>query len=150
MKFPLLSRFCVRQFVGTGGLGNMSVMGIRTPKQSYIRKSTNPLCRVFVQFPTGGSGGIRTPVGLHPNAFQARRVMTASLRFRKDTGIRCAYVTPEIGGTGASGFCHMSHYSTKGGKFQAITASFRQSVYPCRRFFSACAQRSTPRRAPLV
>ena len=29
----------------------------------------------------GGSGGIRTPVGFHPNGFQDRRVMTTSLRF---------------------------------------------------------------------
>ncbi len=38
----------------------MSVIDIRTPKHSYKRKSTNSLWRVFVQFPTGGSGGIRT------------------------------------------------------------------------------------------
>lgn len=31
----------------------------------------------------GGSGGIRTPVGLHPNGFQDRLVVTASIRFRK-------------------------------------------------------------------
>ena len=30
----------------------------------------------------GGSGGIRTPVGLHPNGFQDRLVMTTSIRFR--------------------------------------------------------------------
>ena len=30
----------------------------------------------------GGSGGIRTPVGLHPNGFQDRLVMTASIRFQ--------------------------------------------------------------------
>ena len=29
----------------------------------------------------GGSGGIRTPVGFHPNGFQDRLVMTASIRF---------------------------------------------------------------------
>ena len=28
----------------------------------------------------GGGGGIRTPVGLHPNGFQDRLVMTASIR----------------------------------------------------------------------
>ena len=31
----------------------------------------------------GGSGGIRTPVGLHPNGFQDRLVMTASIRFQE-------------------------------------------------------------------
>lgn len=30
----------------------------------------------------GGGGGIRTPVGLHPNGFQDRRVMTTSLRLQ--------------------------------------------------------------------
>ena len=34
----------------------------------------------------GGSGGIRTPVGLHPNGFQDRLVMTASIRFRFANG----------------------------------------------------------------
>ncbi len=35
-------------------------MGMHTPKHSYIRKSTNSFWRVFVQFPFGGSGGIRS------------------------------------------------------------------------------------------
>ena len=38
----------------------MSLMGMYTPKHSYIRKSTNSLWRVFVQFPFGGDKGIRT------------------------------------------------------------------------------------------
>ena len=36
----------------------------------------------------GGSGGIRTPVGFHPNGFQDRRVMTTSLRFRIEFALR--------------------------------------------------------------
>ena len=60
----------------------MSVIGIRTPKHSYIRKSTNSLWRVFVQFPSGGGEGIRTPVPLQANGFQDRLVMTASIRLR--------------------------------------------------------------------
>ena len=35
-----------------------------------------------VLFIYGGSRGIRTPVGLHPNGFQDRLVMTASICFR--------------------------------------------------------------------
>ena len=37
--------------------------------------------RKCVFFAFGGSGGIRTPVGLHPNGFQDRLVVTASIRF---------------------------------------------------------------------
>ena len=37
---------------------------------------------IFVDCSTGGSGGIRTPVGLHPNGFQDRLVVTASIHFR--------------------------------------------------------------------
>ncbi len=40
-------------------------------------KHTVQVC--FIVF--GGSGGIRTPVGLHPNGFQDRLVVTASIRF---------------------------------------------------------------------
>gem|GEM_PF-5560994 len=36
----------------------------------------------------GGSGGIRTPVGLHPNGFQDRLVMTTSIHFH-DVFIFC-------------------------------------------------------------
>ena len=42
----------------------------------------------FVLFPNGGGGGIRTPVGLHPNGFQDRLVMTASIRLRVCVGTR--------------------------------------------------------------
>ena len=42
----------------------------------FRQKSGTSQCRFF-----GGSGGIRTPVGFHPNGFQDRRVMTTSLRF---------------------------------------------------------------------
>jgi hypothetical protein len=36
----------------------------------------------FFQFSCGGGRGIRTPVGLHPNGFQDRPVMTASVSLR--------------------------------------------------------------------
>ena len=35
---------------------------------------------VFSSYKDGGGEGIRTPVGLHPNGFQDRLVMTASIR----------------------------------------------------------------------
>jgi hypothetical protein len=36
----------------------------------------------FFQFSCGGGRGIRTPVGLHPNGFQDRPVMTTSVSLR--------------------------------------------------------------------
>ena len=36
----------------------------------------------------GGSEGIRTPVGLHPNGFQDRLVMTTSIRFHNKRNLR--------------------------------------------------------------
>ncbi len=80
-NFPLL-RFRVCHAVGVGGLGSRSLIEMHIPKHSCITKSTNSLCRVFVQFANGGSGGIRTPVGLHPNGFRDRLVVTASIHFR--------------------------------------------------------------------
>ena len=40
------------------------------------------LCVGSYRDANGGSGGIRTPVGLHPNGFQDRLVVTASIHFR--------------------------------------------------------------------
>ena len=37
-----------------------------------------------IPFFAGGGGGIRTPVGLHPNGFQDRLVMTASIHLRDE------------------------------------------------------------------
>ena len=66
----------------TGYLISLSYYGKHTPKLSYKRKSTNSPVRGFVQFANGGSGGIRTPVGFHPNGFQDRLVVTASIHFQ--------------------------------------------------------------------
>ena len=49
-----------------------------TPSASAIAKKD----RYATLFCYGGGGGIRTPVGFHPNGFQDRLVMTASIRLR--------------------------------------------------------------------
>ena len=47
----------------------------------HNKKNAPPRCG-FAFFCCGGGEGIRTPVGLHPNGFQDRLVMTASIRLR--------------------------------------------------------------------
>ena len=47
----------------------------------FIRKAKDPQTQCLRAFP-GGDGGIRTHVGLHPNGFQDRLVMTASIQLR--------------------------------------------------------------------
>ena len=50
------------------------------PPKNVKRKKYEPQWFVFLS--SGGGEGIRTPVGLHPNGFQDRLVMTASIRLR--------------------------------------------------------------------
>ena len=60
---------------------NVCVCGaVRIPCFAITKKCT-PL-RGFAFFCYGGGEGIRTPVGLHPNGFQDRLVMTTSIRLR--------------------------------------------------------------------
>ena len=60
------------------------VKGVRCEEHSLAFWASNPsLCKIKTAFSGcfGGSGGIRTPVGLHPNGFQDRLVVTASIHF---------------------------------------------------------------------
>ena len=80
----LICRLNSSREIYSPGFAFVNVLGKHTPKLSYKRKSTNPLVHVFVQFPFGGSGGIRTHVPLEAvTAFRVRAVMTTSIRFLK-------------------------------------------------------------------
>ena len=50
---------------------------LRSNQKVWIKKSTSRACRFF-----GGGKGIRTLVGLLPNGFQDRLVMTTSISLR--------------------------------------------------------------------
>ena len=102
---PDFSRFVLFAFGGSGGIRPTSLSAVSVVKrnatsfrlpeavandgkgQRSIRKRLDCLCQTFscatpCRAVFGGSGGIRTPVGLHPNGFQDRLVVTASIHFR--------------------------------------------------------------------
>ena len=53
---------------------------VRIPLIKFRKNKTNKQ-KMLVRF-VGGGRGIRTPVGFHPNGFQDRLVMTASIFLR--------------------------------------------------------------------
>ncbi len=62
----------------------LSRLGLRTcPRHVRLTARSNPTIRLSGVLANGGEGGIRTHVGLHPNGFQDRPVVTASVPLHK-------------------------------------------------------------------
>ena len=67
------------------------MLGVRIPPV-YITKIYTKCEFIYDSKQNGGEGGIRTHVGLRPNGFQDRPVMTASVPLHKTTNYVAKYL----------------------------------------------------------